>query len=254
LNSNKDPESFSPDGLTEQIIDVLLSEVDVAAVAKPRPTSALMDGRAAQRRYRRQARRSAAAMVRALPLRVAGPDSGSRPHAGRRPGYGGWSGSGGMSPTDVHGTRPGGPNRQERDHRVGTPESLTDATKETGMLQVHTCVSVHCGQCGDSVGGLGFEAHYPTEDAALDAAAGQGWRVGPGGRLWCSACAPVLTCEVEGHEFSAWRHPRTERGELLGGSQYRHCRRCCLHESRPSVVLAGDVVGLGEAAAMGEVA
>ena len=104
-----------------------------------------------------------------------------RPHPHDR--YGGE----GMTLIDAHDTRPGGPNRHERDHRVGTPESLTEATKEIGMLQVHTCVSVHCGQCGDSLGSPGFEAHYPTEDAALDAAAGQGWRVGPGGRLWCSA-------------------------------------------------------------------
>jgi hypothetical protein len=122
--------------------------------------------------------------------------------------------------------------------------------EEIGMVQVHTCVSVHCAQCGDPLGGPEVEAHYPTETAALNAAAALGWRVGPGGRLWCSACAPVLTCEVEGHEFSAWRHPRTERGELLGGSQYRHCRRCCLHESRLAALLAADVAERGTTAAM----
>ena len=76
MNGNEYPVRFSPDGLTEQIIDVLLREVDVAAVAWPRPTSALMDGTAAQRRYRRQARRSVSAVVRALPLRgtAGGPD------------------------------------------------------------------------------------------------------------------------------------------------------------------------------------
>jgi hypothetical protein len=73
-----------------------------------------------------------------------------------------------------------------------------------GIVQVHTCVSVHCAQCGDALGNPGFEAHYPTEDAALDAAAADGWRVGPGGRLWCSSCGPVLTCEAEGHEFTEW--------------------------------------------------
>jgi hypothetical protein len=99
------------------------------------------------------------------------------------------------------------------------------------MVQVHTCVSVHCGQCGDSLGDPGFEAHYPTEDAALDAAAADGWRVSPGGRLWCSACAPVLVCEAEGHEFSGWCHPVTLDGHPAG-SEYRHCRRCCRHESR----------------------
>jgi len=139
----------------------------------------------------------------------------------------------GMTLIDVHDTRPGGPNRQERDHRVGTPESLTEATKETGMLQVHTCVSVHCDQCGDALGSPGFEAHYPSEDTALDAATTESWLVGPGGRLWCSACAPVLTCEAEGHQFSGWRHPLTRDGQPAS-SEYRHCRRCCLHESRPA--------------------
>ena len=71
MNGNEDAERFSPDGLTEQVIDALLREVDGAAAAKPRPTSALMDGTGAQRRCRRQARRSVAAVVRALPVRGA---------------------------------------------------------------------------------------------------------------------------------------------------------------------------------------
>jgi hypothetical protein len=76
LNGNEYPARFSPDGLTEQLIDVLLREVDVAAVITPRPTSVLMDGQAAQRRYRRKARRCASAVVRALPVRgvAGGPD------------------------------------------------------------------------------------------------------------------------------------------------------------------------------------
>lgn len=99
------------------------------------------------------------------------------------------------------------------------------------MLQVRTCVSVHCDQCGTSPGNPGVEVHWPAEDAALDAATAQGWRVGPGGRLWCSACAPVLTCEADEHEFSQWRQPNTPDGRLAV-SEYRHCRRCCLHDSR----------------------
>ena len=99
------------------------------------------------------------------------------------------------------------------------------------MLQVHTCVNVHCGQCGSALGGPGFEAHYPTEAAALDAAAAEGWLVGRGDRLWCSACGPVLTCEAEGHEFSDWRRPVIANGRPAS-SEYRHCRRCCLEESR----------------------
>src|SRR5207248_2523789 len=105
-------------------------------------------------------------------------------------------GDGGVSAVDVHHTRSGGPNRQERAHRTGAPQSPT-ATKEIGMLQLHTCVIVRCDQCGNSPG---RQAHYPTEDAALNAATAEGWQVDPGGRLWCSACATVLTCEGEGHE------------------------------------------------------
>ncbi|MGH3809506.1 MAG: hypothetical protein ACRDRU_23335 [Pseudonocardiaceae bacterium] len=156
-----------------------------------------------------------------------------------------------MTPIDVHDTRPGGPNRQERAHRAGTPESLTEAIKEIGMLQVHTCVSVHCAQCGDSPASLDGEAYWPPEDALLKAAADQGWRVGPGGRLWCSACAPVLTCEAEGHEFSGWRRPVTRDGQPAG-SEYRHCRRCCLHASRPArwLISAGSGRGRPTVAAL----
>jgi hypothetical protein len=68
LNGNEYPVRFSPDGLTEQLIDALLREVDVAGSVWPRPSSALMDETTAQRRYRRRARRSVAAVVRALPL------------------------------------------------------------------------------------------------------------------------------------------------------------------------------------------
>jgi hypothetical protein len=118
------------------------------------------------------------------------------------------------------------------------------------MVQVHTCVSVHCYQCGNSLGSAGFEVHYPTQDAALDAAAAQGWRVGPGGRLWCSACAPVLTCEAEGHKFSEWRHPVTSDGQPAGNSEYRHCQRCCLHESRPDRRLISSRAGQGKSAAL----
>jgi hypothetical protein len=156
---------------------------------------------------------------------------------------------GGMTLTEVSDTRPGGPNRQERAHQVGAPTSLTNAIEEIGMLQVHTCVSVHCDQCGSSLGSPRFEAHYPTEDAALDAAAAQGWRIGPGGRLWCSACAPVLTCAAEGHVFSGWRRPVTRDGQRAG-REYRHCRRCCLHDSRPASWLISARPGWGKSTAL----
>ena len=123
------------------------------------------------------------------------------------------------------------------------------------MVQVHTCVS---DQCGDALGGPGFETHYPTEDAALDAAAAEGWRLGPGGRLWCSACGPVLTCEAQGHEFTPWCPllldecqelvTHSDQAAVTGGGQpgsreYRDCRRCCLHESRWARVLISGLRG-----------
>lgn len=101
------------------------------------------------------------------------------------------------------------------------------------MIQVHTCVSVHCDQCRDALGSPECERHYRTENAALDAAAADGWRIDRGGRWWCSACAPALICQVEGHQLSAWRHPVTATGHPAP-SEYRHCRRCCRHESRPA--------------------
>ncbi|HSZ28410.1 MAG TPA: hypothetical protein VK784_01470, partial [Pseudonocardiaceae bacterium] len=74
------PQRFSPDGLTEQIIDVLLREVGGAAAVKPQPSPVLMDGQATLRWYRREARRCASAVVRALPVRGAagGPDGRPR--------------------------------------------------------------------------------------------------------------------------------------------------------------------------------
>jgi hypothetical protein len=71
LNGNEFPVRFSPDGLTERLIDVLLGEVEGAAAVKPRPGSVLVDGQAALRRYRRRGRRCASAVVRALPVRGA---------------------------------------------------------------------------------------------------------------------------------------------------------------------------------------
>ena len=117
------------------------------------------------------------------------------------------------------------------------------------MVQVHTCVSVHCDQCGMPLGSPNVEAHYPTEDAALDAAERAGWVCGPGGRWWCSCCGPVLTCETEGHQFIAWQPAGGLDGDQPG-REYRYCRRCCLHESRTTGALVGSTPQRGKTAAM----
>ncbi len=113
------------------------------------------------------------------------------------------------------------------------------------MVQVHTCVSVHCDPCGLPLGSPNYEAHYSTEDAALDAAERAGWVCTTGGRWWCSCCGPVLTCEAEGHEFTPWLPGSASDGP---GREYRYCRRCCLHETRTTSALVGSVPQRGKTA------
>ncbi len=101
------------------------------------------------------------------------------------------------------------------------------------MLQVHTCVSVHCDQCGDVLGRDARAVHFRTERAATHAATAQRWRVGTDGQWWCAACAPTLICRAEGHQFTPWRHPQIS-GERPARSEYRYCRRCCILQDRPA--------------------
>jgi hypothetical protein len=64
------------------------------------------------------------------------------------------------------------------------------------MLQVRTCASVHCDQCGHVVGLPAYPVHFRTENAAINAATAERWRIGSDGQWWCSACAPALICHV----------------------------------------------------------
>jgi hypothetical protein len=101
------------------------------------------------------------------------------------------------------------------------------------MLQVHTCVSVHCDQCGHVLGRPAHVLHFRTESAAIDAATADRWRIGSDAQWWCSACAPALICRTEGHQFTPWRHPQI-RSERPAPSEYRYCRRCCVLQDRPA--------------------
>lgn len=101
------------------------------------------------------------------------------------------------------------------------------------MLQVHTCVSVRCDQCGDVLGRNTHPVHFRTERAAIEAATAQRWRVDPDGQWWCSACAPGLICQDEGHQFTPWRHPQ-DSSEHPVLSEYRYCLRCCVLQDRPA--------------------
>ena len=66
-NSRHDDGAFYPDGLTGDAIEVLLREVEGHWSTAARPTAALLDGSAALRRERREARRAIGAVIRALP-------------------------------------------------------------------------------------------------------------------------------------------------------------------------------------------
>lgn len=60
---------YSPDGLDLDAINLLLAEVSAELEEAAQPTSALLDGSAAERRRRRVENRTLAGVVRALPLR-----------------------------------------------------------------------------------------------------------------------------------------------------------------------------------------
>jgi hypothetical protein len=88
------------------------------------------------------------------------------------------------------------------------------------MLQAHTCVSVHCDQCGHILGRLAGARHFRTDSAAINAATTDGWRITPDGQWWCPICAPALICRAEQrHQFTPWRRPQL-RGERLAPSEY----------------------------------
>jgi hypothetical protein len=61
--------NYFPDGLDETAIASLIADVARTVTESPEPTSALMDGSAAERRRRRMERRALAAVVRSLPVR-----------------------------------------------------------------------------------------------------------------------------------------------------------------------------------------
>jgi len=102
------------------------------------------------------------------------------------------------------------------------------------MLQAHTCVSVHCDQCGHILGRPERALHFRTDSAAINAAITERWRIDPDGQWWCAVCAPALICRAEGrHQFTPWRAPQL-RGERSAPSEYRYCRRCCVLQDRPA--------------------
>lgn len=64
-----DPYRYAPDGLVGEELDELIDRAYAEVANAPRPTSALLDGSAAEQRRRRTEHRALAALTRALTVR-----------------------------------------------------------------------------------------------------------------------------------------------------------------------------------------
>jgi len=60
---------YAPDGLTGEALDKLINRAYAEVAKAPGPTSALLDGTAAEQRRRRIERRALAAVIHPLPVR-----------------------------------------------------------------------------------------------------------------------------------------------------------------------------------------
>jgi hypothetical protein len=60
---------YAPDGLAGEALDELINRAYAEVAKASQPTSALLDGSAAEQRRRRMERRALAAVIRALPAR-----------------------------------------------------------------------------------------------------------------------------------------------------------------------------------------
>ncbi|MFE9744046.1 hypothetical protein ACFYOT_03990 [Saccharothrix saharensis] len=69
----EDDNRFSPDGLSEEVIDALIAAVDEELAEMPAPTSRLLDGAARKRWDRRYVERTLSGAVRVLAVRDAMP-------------------------------------------------------------------------------------------------------------------------------------------------------------------------------------
>lgn len=60
---------YAPDGLAGEALDELIKRAYAEVAKAAKPTSAMLDGSAAEQRRRRMERRALAAVIRALPVR-----------------------------------------------------------------------------------------------------------------------------------------------------------------------------------------
>jgi hypothetical protein len=72
------PYRYAPDGLVGEVLDELIDRAYAEVASATRPTSALLNGSAAEQRRRRTQRRALAALARALAVRGDALDSNGR--------------------------------------------------------------------------------------------------------------------------------------------------------------------------------
>jgi len=102
---------------------------------------------------------------------------------------------------------------------VHSPAPFTARTNPG--FEPHHCLTVECGDCGSALGDDESTAHYPSAQAALDAAAEAQWLIARPHLIVCQRCANRRSCTVLGHSWP--QQPTFERD----GIDYRRCLRGC---------------------------
>lgn len=69
---------YAPDGLAGEVLDELIERAYAEVADAPGPTSALLNGSAAEQRRRRMERRALTALTRALPMHGSALGAGGR--------------------------------------------------------------------------------------------------------------------------------------------------------------------------------
>lgn len=89
-------------------------------------------------------------------------------------------------------------------------------------FQNHSCISIHCSDCGADLGDEESTPHYPSTDTAITAATRAGWLVADGLMITCTRCTNLRCCTALGHSW-----PDQPDFVSPAGLEYRYCQRDC---------------------------
>ncbi|MGW4395528.1 hypothetical protein ACWEHA_09590 [Amycolatopsis nivea] len=102
----------------------------------------------------------------------------------------------------------------------------------TGFAYITCVLPDPCRACGVCPGedSDGFRWHCTDIASAVAALTESGWQVTPDG-LVCDQCTARAECETRGHDWGDWYPSQLRR---QGPSEFRICRRCTAHDTRPA--------------------